>query len=129
MTYIWLIRDVFRQAWASGLTAVLIVLTTVTMLVAASAGYSDGRLTTLFGTVTLQEAATRDEAISILRSIVVGVAADTVGVLLALVWTSGFLPEFVDPAFAGVLLAKPPGRYTLLLGKSWAYSSTLQSTQ
>src|SRR5262249_32089783 len=39
------------------------------------------------------------------------------GLLLALVWTAGFLPAFLDPAAATVLLAKPIPRWSLLAGK------------
>src|SRR5271165_964799 len=39
------------------------------------------------------------------------------GTLLALVWTAGFLPEFLTPANATVLLSKPMPRWVLLMGK------------
>ena len=39
------------------------------------------------------------------------------GLLLALVWTAGFVPTFLEPGAASVLLAKPVGRSQLLLGK------------
>jgi ABC-type transport system involved in multi-copper enzyme maturation permease subunit len=37
--------------------------------------------------------------------------------LLALVWTAGFVPTFLEPSAASVLLAKPVARWQLLLGK------------
>ena len=43
--------------------------------------------------------------------------ADTVGVLLALLWTAGFLPTFLEPQAVTVLLAKPAPRWAVLLGK------------
>ena len=43
--------------------------------------------------------------------------ADTLGLLLTLVWTAGFLPSFLDSRAISVLLAKPISRETLLLGK------------
>src|SRR5205085_4056040 len=46
-----------------------------------------------------------------------GIVADTLGVLLALVWTAGFMPTFLDPAAVSVSLAKPPGRGALLLSR------------
>src|SRR5205807_9100204 len=46
-----------------------------------------------------------------------GLVADTGGVLLALIWTAGFLPTFLDPGSASVLLAKPVPRWSLLAGK------------
>ena len=39
------------------------------------------------------------------------------GTLLALVWTAGFMPEFLQPASASVLLSKPVPRWALLTGK------------
>jgi ABC-type transport system involved in multi-copper enzyme maturation permease subunit len=43
--------------------------------------------------------------------------ADTLGLLLALVWTAGFLPGFLEPRAVAVLLAKPVSRWALLGGK------------
>ena len=39
------------------------------------------------------------------------------GFLLALIWTAGFVPEFLQPNSASVLLAKPIPRWALLVGK------------
>jgi hypothetical protein len=50
--------------------------------------------------------------------VLAGGVADTVGVLLALVWTASFLPTFLEPAGAAVLLAKPVSRGWLLAGKA-----------
>jgi ABC-type transport system involved in multi-copper enzyme maturation permease subunit len=44
--------------------------------------------------------------------------ADVGGLLLALLWTAGFLPGFLEPAAASVLLAKPAPRWLLLVGKT-----------
>jgi ABC-type transport system involved in multi-copper enzyme maturation permease subunit len=46
-----------------------------------------------------------------------GGLADTAGVLLALLWTAGFLPTFFDPATATVLFSKPVPRWAVLIGK------------
>src|SRR5262249_12104731 len=43
--------------------------------------------------------------------------ADTFGLLFVLVWTAALLPEFLEPASATVLLAKPVPRWGLLAGK------------
>src|SRR5262249_52015854 len=43
--------------------------------------------------------------------------ADWAGLLLALVWTAGFLPSFLEPASVSVLLAKPVPRWLVLAGK------------
>ena len=45
-----------------------------------------------------------------------GVFADTAGVLLALLWTAGFLPSYLDPSSITVTLAKPVPRWSLLVG-------------
>src|SRR5262249_5301558 len=39
------------------------------------------------------------------------------GTLLLLIWTAGFLPEFLQQSAASVLLAKPVPRWSLLVGK------------
>ena len=43
--------------------------------------------------------------------------ADTLGLLLTLIWTAGFLPGFLDGRSISVLLAKPAPRWLLLAGK------------
>src|SRR5262249_23044651 len=52
-----------------------------------------------------------------LQLLLAGGVADAAGLLLALVWTAGFLPTFLEPASASVLLAKPVPRWSLLAGK------------
>jgi ABC-type transport system involved in multi-copper enzyme maturation permease subunit len=56
-------------------------------------------------------------AVHFLELILAGGVADTLGLLLALVWTAGFLPSFLDPRSVSVLLAKPTPRWCLLIGK------------
>ena len=46
-----------------------------------------------------------------------GGVADTLGLLLTLIWTAGFLPSFLEGRNISVLLAKPAPRWVLLLGK------------
>jgi hypothetical protein len=46
-----------------------------------------------------------------------GGVADTAGLLLALIWTAGFLPSFLDRRNISVLLTKPTPRWCLLAGK------------
>src|SRR5262249_36531025 len=43
--------------------------------------------------------------------------ADTLGLLLTLIWTAGFLPGFLEGRSVTVLLAKPASRWVLLFGK------------
>jgi hypothetical protein len=120
----WLVRDVFRQARTTGLTATLAACTAAAVLACLTVQYhpapdADGKgtLTTLFGLVTVIAGESHDTAVNFLQFVLAGVVADTVGVLLALVWTAGFLPAALDPAAASVLLAKPVPRGTVLIGK------------
>ncbi len=49
--------------------------------------------------------------------VLAGGVAGTLGLLLALIWTAGFMPGFLDGRNVSVLLAKPAARWQLLLGK------------
>ncbi len=60
---------------------------------------------------------TREDAVHFIQTWLAGWLADTAGVLLALLWTAGFLPTFLEPQSATVLLAKPAPRWAILLGK------------
>jgi ABC-type transport system involved in multi-copper enzyme maturation permease subunit len=71
----------------------------------------------LFGTVRVSYRHYPDDAVRFLQFVLAGIIASTAGVLLALVWTAGFLPEFLAPANVTVLLGKPVPRWSLLLGK------------
>ena len=77
----------------------------------------DGEIRFLFGAVRVPWHQYRDEAVRWLQMLLAGGIADTAGVLLALVWTAAFLPAFLEPAAATVLLAKPVPRWSLLAGK------------
>jgi hypothetical protein len=117
------IRDVFRQARATGLTA------TIRIIIVAIAGFcataqftqyptdANGKLTILFGSVSLIEGVNRSVAANYLQFLLAGIVADMLGVLLALVWTSGFLPTFLDAPAISVMLAKPPRRTALFLSR------------
>jgi ABC-type transport system involved in multi-copper enzyme maturation permease subunit len=59
----------------------------------------------------------RRDSVRLVQLWLAGVLADTVGVLLALLWTAGFLPMFLEPQSVTVLLAKPTPRWALLVGK------------
>jgi hypothetical protein len=77
----------------------------------------DGRLTLAFGAIRIPWDRYRDDAVRYLQMVLLGLVADTGGILLALVWTAGFLPTFLEPGAASVLLAKPVPRWSLLAGK------------
>lgn len=77
----------------------------------------DGRVSLGFGLHAYPLRKTRENAAREVQLWLAGVAADTVGVLLALLWTAGFLPTFLEPHAVTVLLAKPAPRWALLAGK------------
>ncbi len=76
-----------------------------------------GQMTLAFGAITVPISRERVEEVRFLELLLGGGIAGFVGLLLALVWTAGFLPTFLEPGAAAVLLAKPAGRWQLLLGK------------
>ncbi len=76
-----------------------------------------GRVSFGFGAVTVPLGRDREDAVRTVMLYLVALAADTGGVLLALLWTAGFLPTFLEPQAATVLLAKPAPRWAVLLGK------------
>ncbi|HZW30356.1 MAG TPA: transcriptional regulator [Isosphaeraceae bacterium] len=76
-----------------------------------------GSLTLAFGAVSFPLTRERADAIGFLELLLAGGVAGTFGLLLALVWTAGFFPSFLEPHAAPTLLAKPVARWQLLLGK------------
>ncbi|MGL5094134.1 MAG: ABC transporter permease subunit, partial [Planctomycetia bacterium] len=130
-----LVLDTFRQASSSGLTAALVVstllataaclsLTARTVTTPPPVGAPVGSPSATHGEIGLAGAgwsmrlgADAAEAERTAPALVAGVAANGAGVLLALAWTAGFLPNFVQPQSVFVLLAKPPRRRGLLVGK------------
>lgn len=59
----------------------------------------------------------REDVVRTFQFQLAGWVADAFGLLLALIWTAGFLPAFVEPSAVSVLLAKPVSRWSLLAGK------------
>lgn len=57
------------------------------------------------------------DSVRFLQVWLAGLVAGTAGIFLAIIWTAGFLPTFLDPNHATVLLAKPVPRWSLLFGK------------
>ncbi len=164
-----LIRDTFRQAWASGICGMMLAVTAICAALCLSVNVSgdvslhgqdepvlflpaaptrtvappgaasqkvwstlragpeqarkegietiSGRVTLAFGAVSFPISRERGDAVHLLELLLAGGIAGTAGLLLALVWTAGFLPTFLEPGAASVLLAKPISRRQLLLGK------------
>lgn len=76
-----------------------------------------GEVTLGFGMVKLPLGRDRVDAVKYIQVWLGAFLADTLGVLLALLWTAGFLPTFLEPQSATVLLAKPTPRWAILVGK------------
>jgi ABC-type transport system involved in multi-copper enzyme maturation permease subunit len=141
----WMVRDTFRQSIASKLFWVMLGLTALCTAFALSVEVTDskplvthphelplymprgqaadslpaptGTVSIGFGLVKYPVAKSRTDSVRELQLWLAGVLADTVGVLLALLWTAGFLPAFLEPHAVTVLLAKPAPRWALLAGK------------
>lgn len=150
----WLVRDTFRQAFASGLFWVMLVITGLFVVVCLSVSVEGGpkrfttsstaddvellptgdpeapkargdggvrvvrtRLTLLFGRVDLPQARDGNDSVLFLHYVLATGVSDTLGILIALVFTAGFLANFLQPNAVTVLLAKPPPRWVLLVGK------------
>jgi ABC-type transport system involved in multi-copper enzyme maturation permease subunit len=76
-----------------------------------------GQLKLAFGAISVDIARDRLHAVRSLQAVLAGWVADAAGLLLALMWTAGFLPSFLEPGAVSVLLAKPAPRWSLLAGK------------
>jgi ABC-type transport system involved in multi-copper enzyme maturation permease subunit len=76
-----------------------------------------GRMTLAFGAISVALGRERADAVHFLELVLAAGIGGTLGLLLALVWTAGFAPAFLESSAASVLLAKPVGRWQLLLGK------------
>jgi len=143
----WLVRDTFRQALASGVFWLMLGVTGICAAVCLSVDTVDlrvaepgaerlpeselktvppeqrqhfetqGYIRLGFGALRIPWNRYRDDAVRYLQMVLLGLVADTGGILLALVWTAGFLPTFLEPGAASVLLAKPVPRWSLLAGK------------
>ncbi len=76
-----------------------------------------GEVSLGYGLFKFEVTKNRADSVRLIQLWMAGVLADTVGVLLALLWTAGFLPLFLEPHTVTVLLAKPSPRWSLLAGK------------
>jgi ABC-type transport system involved in multi-copper enzyme maturation permease subunit len=76
-----------------------------------------GRVALGFGLFQFDISKKRDDSVRLIQLWLAGILADTAGVLLAVLWTAGFLPGFLEPHSVAVLLAKPAPRWSLLVGK------------
>lgn len=76
-----------------------------------------GEVTFAFGAIPARIGRDALDVVRFVQVLLAFVVADTLGILMALVWTAGFLPTFLEPSAASVLVAKPVPRWVILLGK------------
>jgi len=74
-------------------------------------------LNLLFGAFRLAMHRDAEAEVRLIQLIFATWVAGSIGVLLTLVWTAGFVPEFLQPSSAAVLLAKPVPRWLIMAGK------------
>lgn len=78
---------------------------------------AQGELTLALGAIHVPWARDTRSAVHFIELVLAGGVADTLGLLLTLIWTAGFLPSFLEGRNICVLLAKPAPRWVLLGGK------------
>ena len=84
---------------------------------AAGVDIAGGEVTLAFGAIHLPAARDALDAVRFIQAMLGLGVADAGGLLLILIWTAGFLPTFLEPSSASVMLAKPAPRWSLLMGK------------
>jgi hypothetical protein len=140
----WLIRDTFRQALATRTFWLMLCVTGLCTLFCLSvhidgprsltpegeielyggdrqpltgANPNPGSMTVGFGALRYTLFRDAEAEVRFLHSFLALWVAGAIGTLAALIWTAGFLPAFLEPSAASVLLAKPAPRWLLLTGK------------
>lgn len=111
---IWMVRDVFRRARSSGFLHATFAI--IFLAVASCLSITVAPTGWRYLGVRVTDAGTSEELRKFLFqfSIVVG---ELLGILLVMIATASFLPDFLDPAASTVLFSKPTRRSTLLLGR------------
>jgi ABC-type transport system involved in multi-copper enzyme maturation permease subunit len=138
----WLVLDTFRQTLHSRVFWIMLALSSICIvfclgvsiegvgtfrndwdLLTASgkplqgANPEPGHMNLLFGAFRLTMHRDAVAEVRLLETIFATWVAGSIGVLLTLVWTAGFIPDFLQPSSAAVLLAKPVPRWLILAGK------------
>lgn len=78
---------------------------------------AEGKLYLGFGMVEVARSRQASDAVRFLEVLLATTMTGIVGMVLAIIWTAGFLPTFLEPSAAAVLLVKPIPRWQLLIGK------------
>jgi hypothetical protein len=149
----WLVRDTFRQSFASGIFPLMLCVSLLCTLLCLSIGVEGGTklnhtdgpaeflprndpraqdpakaaehgvdvvggdLTLAFGAIRIPLGRDAEDSVRFVQALLGLGVADATGLLLVLIWTAGFLPTFLEPSSAAVMLAKPVPRWSLLAGK------------
>ncbi len=118
----WLIRDTFRQSLATGIFWLMLAVSVLTAgacltVRITEASPAPARIELLNGALSLEVPHARAHPVRTLQLQLAGWVADAAGLLLALIWTAGFLPSFLEPGAVSVLLSKSAPRWILLSGK------------
>ncbi|HWG46139.1 MAG TPA: ABC transporter permease subunit [Gemmataceae bacterium] len=119
----WLVRDTFRQSRSAGVFWLMLAVSLacvalcLTVRIVADDSRAPGHLELAFGVVRIPLDQGTTIAVRTLEVHLAAWIADGFGLLLALLWTAGFLPSFLEASTASVLLVKPIPRWSLLLGK------------
>ncbi|MBI2803611.1 MAG: ABC transporter permease subunit [Planctomycetes bacterium] len=137
----WLIHDTFRQTLTSRVFWILLGLSGLCIVfclgvsveggavregkefftpegnVLAAPNVESGRMNLLFGLFPVSFSRTPDEPVQLVLIYFASWVAGLAGILVALVFTAGFVPESLQPSAAAVLLAKPAPRWLILAGK------------
>jgi ABC-type transport system involved in multi-copper enzyme maturation permease subunit len=79
--------------------------------------FIEGETTLAYGLIRVPHARTAEDSVHFVQLILAVAVAGTLGLLLTLVWTAGFLPTFLEPYQATIVLTKPVPRVWLLGGK------------
>lgn len=140
----WLIYDTFRQALASRIFWIMLAASVLCIVVCLGIHVQGGIDTklpgdtelytkdgkplsdqsqaklgqmTIWGLITVPEARSTADGVSFLQVLFASFVAGAIGFVMALIWTAGFLPDFLQPSSASVLLTKPIPRWALVVGK------------
>jgi ABC-type transport system involved in multi-copper enzyme maturation permease subunit len=143
--FYWLIYDTFRQALASRIFWIMLGVSVLCIIfclgVRVETGLSprlpgdtelytvdnqpftgggsgkSGSLSLLYGFIRVEHNRHPEDAVKFIQVVLAGFVAGVLGFALTLIWTAGFVPDFLQPSSASVLLAKPLPRGALLTGK------------
>jgi ABC-type transport system involved in multi-copper enzyme maturation permease subunit len=114
----WLVRDTLYQSLSSGIFWFSLAVIAIASAFCLTARVAGERIDLASGLVEFSGPQGLPSAVHTVEAYLAAGVADVGGLLLALLWTAGFLPGFLEPAAASVLLAKPAPRWLLLVGKT-----------